>query len=375
MNLLKRSILCLGMLSAFALVGCGAKTDSDKKEVTEKAVEPVKEAAAEKVVENLADKVVTVYSTRHYDSDKEIIKEFTEKTGIKVEVVKNKGGALIEQLKSEGKDSPADIFFTADAGNLAIAKNADLFQAIESEVVTENIPAKLRDKDNMWTGLTKRARVIVYSKDRVKPADLSTYEDLADPKWKGKILIRSSSNQYNRSLVASFLDEKIMGKEKTTAWLKGFVANFAREPKGNDRKQGQAVYAGEGDIAIMNTYYLGKMINDKKDAEMKAAGENIAIFFPNQETTGTHINVSGAGVLKTADSKEAAVKFLEFLSSVEAQEKFAAANYEFPANPKAEIKDEFLKSLGEFKEQDINLSVLGENNKEAVQLMDEAGWK
>ncbi|PID67346.1 MAG: Fe(3+) ABC transporter substrate-binding protein [Fusobacteriales bacterium] len=345
MNILKKGIICLGMLSAMGAATYGA--------------EPV----------------LTVYSTRHYDSDKAIIKEFTEKTGIKVEVVKGKGKALLQKLASEGKDSQADIFFTADAGNLAKAKEAGFFQELDSKVIDENIPVNLRDKDDKWTALTKRARVIVYSKDRVNPAELSTYEDLADPKWKGKILVRSSSNQYNISLVSSFLDDKIMGKEKTEKWLKGFVANLARTPKGNDRAQGKAVYAGEGDIAIMNTYYIGKMLNDKKDPTMKAAGENIAVFFPNQQTTGTHVNVSGAGILKTADNKEAAVKFLEFLSSDEAQEKFSSANYEFPANPKVEVKNEFLKSLGEFKAQDINLTVLGENAKEAVKLMDEAGWK
>ncbi|MBS9775782.1 MAG: Fe(3+) ABC transporter substrate-binding protein [Fusobacterium sp.] len=357
MNVLKKGIVLFGMLSSVSAIAADC-CDTAKGEMK------MKDAPT-----------LTVYSTRHYDSDKAIIKEFTEKTGIKVEVVKGKGKALLQKLKSEGKDSPADIYFTADAGNLAKAKDAGLFQALDSKVIDENIPANLRDRDDMWTALTKRARVIVYSKDRVNPADLSTYEDLADPKWKGKILVRSSSNQYNISLVSSFLDPKIMGKEKTEEWLKGFVANMARTPKGNDRAQGKAVYAGEGDIAIMNTYYIGKMINDKKDATMKAAGDNIAVFFPNQKTTGAHVNVSGAGVLKTADHKEAAVKFIEFLSGKEAQEKFSAANYEFPANPKVEVKNEFLKSLGEFKAQDINLTVLGENAKEATILMDKAGWK
>ncbi len=349
MNFLKKGILCLGILTVFASVGYAEEAKKEE--------------------------VITLYSSRHYDVDDEIFKGFTDKTGIKVEVVKDKGNALIQKLKSEGKDSPADIFYTSDAGNLNKAKEAGLFQAINSKVIKDNIPENLRDKDDMWTALTRRARVIVYSKDKVKPSDLSTYEDLADPKWKGKILVRSSSNQYNISLVASFLDDKIMGKEKTEKWLKGFVANLARTPKGNDRDQGKAVYAGEGDIAIMNTYYLGKMLNDKKDPEMKAAGESLAIFFPNQKTTGTHINISGAGILKSSKNKEAAVKFLEFLSSKEAQEKFSAANYEFPANPKVEVKNEFLKSLGKFKTQDINLTILGENSKEATILMDKAGWK
>ncbi len=322
-----------------------------------------------------AGQTITLYTTRHYDTDDEIFAKFTEKTGINVEVVKDKGNALIEKLKSEGEDTPADLFYTSDAGNLAHAKSEDLFQPISSEIVKENIPANLRDSDDMWTALTARARVIVYSKDRVDPSELSTYEDLADPKWQGKILVRSSSNQYNISLVASFLDPNIMGEEKTAEWLKGFVANLAREPKGNDRAQGKAVYAGEGDLAIMNTYYIGKMLNDKKDPEMKAAAESLGVFFPNQETTGAHLNISGAGLLKASDNKEAAEKFLEYLSSEEAQEAFSSANYEFPANPNVTVENELLKSFGEFKTQDIDLGKLGDNMQKAIMLMDEAGWK
>lgn len=345
------------------------KVEAPKEEV--KTEEPKKEVKEEPKKEE----VITLYSTRHYDTDDALFNKFTEKTGIKVEVVKDKGNALIERLVSEGADTQADLFYTADAGNLAVAKSKDLFQTIDSDVIKANIPENLRDKDDTWTGITARARVIVYSKDRVDPSELSTYEDLANEKWKGRILIRSSSNQYNISLVSSFLEDNIMGKEATEQWLKGFVANFARTPKGNDRDQAKAVYAKEGDIAIMNTYYLGKMLNDKKDPEMKAAAENVGVFFPNQETTGTHLNVSGAGLLKASDNKEAAVKFLEFLSSPEAQEEFSSTNFEFPANKSVKTDNELLKSWGEFKTQDINLSVLGKNSKEATMLMDEAGWK
>ncbi len=353
---------------------------SEAEKTSEAATTEEEPAATTEAAENSTDEVedwqkITLYSTRHYDTDDEIFKKFTEKTGIVVEVVKDKGNALIEKLKSEGEDSPADIFYTADAGNLEHAKAEGLFQPINSDIIKENIPENLRDDEDMWTGITARARVIVYAKDRVDPSELSTYEDLADPKWQGRILIRSSSNQYNISLVASFLNDNIMGEEKTKEWLEGFVANLAREPKGNDRDQGKAVYAGEGDIAIMNTYYIGKMLSDEKDPEMKAAAESLGVFFPNQDTTGTHLNVSGAGILKTSDNPAAAREFLEFLSSEKAQEAFSSANYEFPANPNVQTENELLKSFGEFKVQDIDLSTLGDNQEKAVMLMDEAGWK
>lgn len=370
-------ILALGLST---LVGCtGSSSTATSEETTGESMEQstqmsTTEAMSESSAEApMEDVTLTLYSTRHYDTDDEIFARFTADTGIKVEVVKGKDGELLEKLTAEGEDTPADIFYTSDAGNLFKAKEAGLFQAIGSETVNKNIPENLRDKDDMWTGITKRARVIVYSKDRVDPSALSTYEDLADPKWAGKILVRSSSSQYNVSLVASFIET--MGEEKTKEWLEGFVHNFAREPQGNDRDQGKAIYAQEGDIAIMNTYYLGKMLNDNEDQEMKMAGENIAIFFPNQETTGTHVNISGAGIISASKNKEAAVKFLEFLTSEETQEEFSALNYEFPANPSVEVQNEFLKSLGEFKSQDINLTVLGENSKKASQMMDEAGWK
>lgn len=363
--------LILVVVIVFA-VGCQQPKKEEKKEPEKKVEKKEPEKKQESKPES---KEVVIYSTRHYDTDDALFKKFTDKTGIKIKVVKDKGKALIKKLESEGKDTPADLFYTADAGNLEIAKTKGLFQPIVSETLNKNIPAKLRDDENHWTAITMRARVIVYSKDRVKKEELSTYEDLADPKWKGKILVRSSSNQYNISLVSSFLDDKIMGEAKTKEWLKGFVNNLARTPKGNDRDQGKAVYTKEGDIAIMNTYYLGRMLNDKKDPQMKAAAENLGVFFPNQKTTGTHVNISGAGLIKSSKNKEAAVKFLEFLSSEEAQEQFASTNFEFPANPNVKTENELLKSFGEFKKQDINLNILGKNAKKATKLMDEAGWK
>ncbi len=321
--------------------------------------------------ESNEEKAVNVYTSRHYDADKELYKIFTEETGIKVNVVEGKDDELIERLDREGEDTEADVLIVADAGRLHRAKSQDLLQSIESEVLNSNIPENLRDKDNEWYGLTKRGRVIVYSKDRVNPSELSTYEDLTNPKWNGKILVRSSSNTYNQSLLASFIE--INGEDKAKEWAKGLVDNMAREPKGNDRDQAKAVVAGEGDIAIMNTYYLGKLLNSSDPEEVKV-GEQVSVFFPNQDTTGTHVNVSGAGVTKNANNKENAVKFIEFLSNEKAQSIFANANYEYPANPNVEPSD-LLKSWGEFKTQDISLNKLGENNKRAVEIFNEIGWK
>lgn len=345
------------LLVVLLVVGCGK--NGEKKPENEKKPDEKK------------GKVV-LYSSRHYDSDQALYDAFKEKTGITVEVKKADAKALLEEIEKAGNDSPADLFYTADAGKLAEAKRKGLFQPIGSKVVNENVPEIYRDKEDMWTALTMRARIIAYSLDRVKPEQLSTYEDLADEKWKGKIVTRPSSHVYNQSLVASFIE--INGEEKTKKWAEGLVKNFARNPKGNDRDQVKTVAAGEADLAIVNSYYIGLMTNSSKDEEKNAVSK-VGVFFPNQKTTGTHVNVSGAGILKGAKNKENAVKLLEYLSSEEVQEKFSSANYEFPVNKKVEVKNELLKSWGEFKKQDINLSVLGENNKKAQKLMDEAGWK
>lgn len=314
---------------------------------------------------------VNVYSHRHYDTDKALFKKFTETTGIKVNVVKASADELINKLEMEGENSPADVLITVDAGRLYRAKEKGLFQAIESQTLNTNIPAKFRDKANQWFGLTYRARVIVYNKDKVKPAQLSTYEDLAGPQWKGKVLIRSSDNIYNQSLMASIIGA--VGEDKAKTWAKGIVANFARTPKGNDRDQVKAIKAGVGEVAVVNTYYIGKLLNSKKEAEVEA-GKSVGIFFPNQKDRGTHINISGIGVTKHAPNKANAIKFIEFLASEEAQLEFAKGNYEYPVKPGVAWAD-LLKSWGEFKTDDLDLSLLGKNNKKAVMLFDEVGWK
>lgn len=314
---------------------------------------------------------VNLYTSRHYETDDALYKAFTKETGIKVNVVKGEENELIERLSREGAATQGDLFLTADAGRLHWAKEKNLLQSVESETLQNNIPANLRDEDNQWFGLTKRARVIVYSKERVKPSDLSTYENLTEPKWKGKVLVRPSENVYNQSLLASFI--ALNGEEEAKEWAKGMVENMARTPQGNDRDQAKAIVAGEGDVAIMNTYYVGNMLNSEDPEEVKVA-EQVGVFFPNQDTNGTHINVSGVGLTKHAKNKENAIKLMEYLSSEEAQGQFAEANYEYPVNPNVE-PSELLKSWGEFKEQDINLTKLGENNAKAVQLFNEVGWK
>ena len=314
---------------------------------------------------------VNVYSSRHYDTDKALYSNFTQQTGIKVNIIEGKDDELIERIRTESGNSPADILITVDAGRLWRAQNADILQPTKSQALEQAVPAHLREPSGLWFGLTKRARVIIYNKAAVKPADLSTYEDLADPKWKGRLLIRSSTNVYNQSLAGSMLAAH--GEKKTEEWARGIVANLARAPQGGDSDQIKAVAAGEGDIAVSNTYYFGRIAGSSK-AEDKAIAEKVGVFFPNQGDRGTHVNISGAGVLKNAPNRENAVKFLEYLVSPAAQKIFAEGNYEYPVLKQAE-QSPVIASWGSFKEDELNASVFGKNNEEALKIMDRAGWK
>ena len=318
----------------------------------------------------IAAEEVNLYTNRHYDTDQEILNRFTEETGIEVNVLKGDSDQLIERIAREGENSPADLLITADAGRLHRAKERDILQSVSTETLAQNVPENLRDEDNYWYGLTMRGRVIVYAKDRVDPDDLGGYADLTSDQWQDEILVRSSANIYNQSLLASLVS--IYGEEWAEEWAAGVVDNMARKPQGNDRAQATAVAAGEGDLAIINTYYLGKMINSDNPAEVEVA-ENIGIYFPDGEH-GTHINVSGAGVVKAAPNKENAVKLLEYLSSVSAQKFFASANYEYPVNPEVEAS-ELLQSWGDFETQNINLTELGIHNETAVRIFNRVGWQ
>ncbi len=314
---------------------------------------------------------VNVYTHRHYEADQELFKKFEDQTGIKVNVINASADELIQKMSMEGEQSPADVLITVDAGRLTRAKDQGLLQAIESQTLNNTIPSHLKDAENFWFGITKRARIIAYAKDRVNAQDLTTYEDLAESKWNDKLLIRSSSNIYNQSLLASIIVNN--GEANAKQWTKAMVENMARTPKGSDRDQVKAVVAGEGDLAIVNSYYIGQMLNSSDPEEVETA-KKVGLHFPNQDGRGTHINVSGAGVARYAPNKENAIRFIEFLVSKEAQDVFANLNYEYPVNPDVEPAT-LLKEWGEFKEDTLNLTKLGENNKKAVVIFDEAGWK
>lgn len=317
------------------------------------------------------EEVVNVYSHRHYPSDEVLFKKFTEKTGIKVNLIKAKADELLQKIEMEGENSPADVLLTVDAGRLFRAKSKNILQAIESAEITKNVPTSFMDTDKQWVGLTVRARLIAYSKDRVKPEELSSMADLTNPEWKGRVLVRQSNNIYNQSLLASIIYNE--GEEKAKEWASGIVANMARDPKGNDRGQMKEIVKGTGDVAIVNSYYVGLMLNDK-DEEMRKVGEQIGVFFPDQEGKGTHINISGAGLVKHAPNKANAIKFLEYLTSAEAQSVFASANYEYPVNPSVQ-PSELLQGWGTFKADTTDFSKIGELNTQAVKLFDEVGWK
>lgn len=372
------SVVLLTMLTVLVLAGCGANNaGNDKTNASSPSPEasPATTEAAggsnDTSKNNGKEQVVNVFTARHYDVDSQLFDAFTKETGIKVNEIKGTAEELVERLKREGESSEADLFITVDGGVLNYAKQNDVLQPIQSTTVDSNVPAELRDNENNWVGIATRARVIVYAKDRVKPEQLSTYEDLASAAWKGKVLARSSASLYNQSLLASFIE--LNGEQKAEEWAKGIVANFARDPEGGDRDQAKAVVAGLGDVAIMNTYYVGQMLNSKDAEEVKVA-EKIGVFFPNQETTGTHLNISGVGLTKHAKNKDNAVKLIEFMTGKDGQTLLTQGSFEFPVNAAAE-KPELLKGWGDFKTQKLDFSKLGDHNKKAVELLAKVGWK
>jgi iron(III) transport system substrate-binding protein len=319
----------------------------------------------------LAQDEVNVYSARQEDLIKPLLDRFTGETGIKVNLVTGKADALLKRLESEGINSPADLLITTDAGRLYRAKEAGVTQPVQSSALDSSIPASYRDPEGHWFGLSLRARPILFVKGKVDPAELSTYEALADAKWKGRICIRSSDNIYNQSLVASMIAAN--GTEATELWARGLVANLARPPQGGDRDQIKAAAAGQCDIAVANTYYLAGMLSSEDEAE-RAAAERMSVFWPNQDGRGVHVNVSGGAVTKSAQHKEAAVKLLEFLAGDASQQWYADTNGEYPIRTDIPVS-QILSARGAFKADDLNLARLGELNAEAVRLMDRAGWK
>ena len=314
---------------------------------------------------------VNVYSGRKEALIKPLFDRFTEETGIRVNLVTGKADALIKRLELEGERSPADLLVTVDAGRLHRAKALGLLQPVSSGELDSAVPDVYRDPQGYWYGLSIRARVIVHSRENIEPGQLSTYEALAEPVWRKQLCVRSSSNIYNQSLVASLLAHH--GREATEQWIKGLVANFARDPKGGDRDQIKAVAAGQCKLALVNTYYLAGMLSSDIDTEV-AAAQQVAVFWPNQAGRGAHVNVSGAGVTNSAQHKDAAVRLLEYLVSVPAQEWYGKTNHEFPVRDGV-AGGEILQSWGAFKADDLNLAILGERNQDAVRAMDRAGWK
>jgi iron(III) transport system substrate-binding protein len=323
------------------------------------------------IAEARAEGEVNIYSARQEVLIRPLLDAFTQATGTKVNVVSGGEDALIERLKSEGANSPADVLLTVDAGRLIRAQENGSLQSVSSALLEASVPAAYRDPAGFWYGVSVRARPIMYATDRVKPAELSTYADLATAKWKGRICVRSSGHVYNQSMLAAMIAHD--GVEKTEAWAKVFAANLARKPQGGDRDQIKAVASGECDVAIVNTYYLAGMIRSGTDEEKKMAAK-VAVFWPDQAGHGTHVNVSGAGVTASAKNRANAIKLIEFLASDEAQRLYAYAVYEYPIRATISVGKP-LADWGEFKADTLNLAALGKFNADAVMIADRAGWR
>ena len=314
-----------------------------------------------------AQEEVNVYSYRQAFLVEPLFKGFTDETGIKVNVVFAKKG-LAERLKREGANSPADLIFTVDIGRLNEVVSEDLAQAVESETLSKNVPAQYRDPSNLWFGLTTRTRSVYASKDRVDLADIQRYEDLADPKWKGRICTRSGKHPYNLALIASMIAHH--GEAETETWLKGVKANLARKPQGNDRAQVKAIYEGVCDISLGNNYYLGNMLNDPEQVKWANA---VQITFPNSNDRGTHVNISGMALTKSAPNKANAIKLMEYLTGNTAQTMYAEQNFEYPVNP--DVKpSELVASWGSFKADELPLSDIANLRKTAAKLVDKVGF-
>ncbi len=314
---------------------------------------------------------VNVYSARGEDLIKPALDTFTEQTGIKVNLITESADALIRRIELEGANSPADVLLTVDAGRLFRAKEAGILASLESPILTQRIPSAYRDPDNQWFGLSLRSRVIMFDKSRVSAEEISSYEDLADPKWKGEICIRSSGNIYNQSLLASLIEHH--GEEATEVWAEGLVSNMARRPQGGDRDQIRAAVAGQCKLAVANTYYLAGMLNSDVDTDVEVA-QKIGVIWPNQDNRGAHMNVSGAGLIKGSKNVEEARQLIEFLSDDYAQGWYSEVNNEYSVRADIPVSTT-LQGFGPFEADQLNLEVLGKNNEAAVRLADRAGWQ
>lgn len=319
-----------------------------------------------------SSKVLNLYTARHYQTDEALYTNFTRLTGIQVNRIEGKEDELFERIRREGAASPADVFLTVDAARLQAADDAGLFAPVRSPVLTARIPEQFRDPEGHWFGFSYRARVIAYARDKVKPEEVARMDDLAKPRFKGKVCVRSGGHVYNRTLVAAMLHHE--GEDRTAAWLSGLVANLAREPKGGDTDQIRAVAAGECDVAITNHYYYARLLASNKPEDQEVV-RKVGIVFPDQRGPGSHLNISGGGMLKHAPHKEAAVKFLEYLASDEAQAYFANGNNEWPVVPGVRLDNPQLKAMGEFKADRLSALTLARGTAKAQRFIDRAGWK
>jgi iron(III) transport system substrate-binding protein len=315
---------------------------------------------------------LNLYSSRHYQTDEALYSNFVKQSGIKLNRIEAGEDPLIERIRNEGTASPADVLITVDAGRLWRAEQMGLFQPITSQVLEKRLPAHMHAASNQWFGFSTRARVIVYNKSAVNVAGVQNYEDLANPKLKGKVCTRSGSHVYNLSLMSALIEH--WGEAKAETWARGVVANFARSPKGGDTDQITAVAAGECGVALVNTYYYARLFGSEKPEDRKLM-QNVALVWPNQKSFGTHLNVSGAGVLKYAPNKDAAIRYLEYLASDAAQSYFASGNNEWPAVAGAPLNNRTLEAMGTFKADTLNVSALGKNQPAAQKVFDRAGYK
>ncbi|MFC6205361.1 MULTISPECIES: extracellular solute-binding protein [Psychrobacter] len=347
------------------LVGCQKAETPEQTESTKADETAVVDTATEGTATAGNGEVVTIYSSRNEQLIKPLLDKYTEESGVKIELVTDKTGPLMARLQAEGKNTPADMLLTVDAGNLWQAAEQGLLQPVTSSVLETNVPAKYRDPKGLWTGLSLRARTIFYDPSKVEASQLSTYADLADPKWKGKLCLRTSNSVYNQSLVASMIEN--LGEEKTEQVIRGWVANLATDVFSDDTSMLEAVAAGQCEVAVANSYYYGRLFDEKPDFPVQ-------IFWANQDTSGTHVNISGAGVIANSDNPSGALKLMEWLSSDAAQGIYASSDKEFPVKEGVD-KSELLKSWGEFKQDSINVQKFGSLQTKAIQMMDKAGYK
>lgn len=361
-------VAVFGMM--LGLAGCSNSSTPEENVDADTTTTAEQSGAEQEVAKNddataAGGQTVTIYSSRNEQLIKPLLDKYTEKTGVKIELVTDKTGPLMARLQAEGKNTPADMLLTVDAGNLWQAAEQGLLQPVSSTILETNVPAKYRDPKGQWTGLSLRARTIFYDPSKVSADQLSTYADLADPKWKGKLCLRSSKAVYNQSLVASMMEN--LGEEKTEEIIRGWVANLATDVFSDDTSMLEAIAAGQCEVGIANSYYYGRLLDEKPNFPVK-------IFWANQGTTGTHVNISGAGVIANSDNPDGALKLMEWLSSDEAQGLYASSDKEYPVKVGID-ESELLRSWGPFKQDSISVQKFGELQTQAIQMMDKAGYK